>query len=601
MALATGEAAREQTLDLNVGFEDGAWELIVKYNGSLDGARALGARVTELRGGFAILVVPERQVEAVTALPEIEYVEKPKRLHFAAGAGQIGRGRESESGGVRAMAYEGRAVSCILGTQQGPEGLTGRGVLVGIVDSGMDYRLADFRRPDGATRILALWDQTAGRVYRETEINAALAAEGEEARRALVPQMDTSGHGTAVAGIAAGNGRGTRAEANAYRGVAYEADLLVVKLGTPRPNSFPRTTQLMTAMDFLVTEALSLKRPMVVNLSFGNSYGPHDGTSLVDIYLNSLLLAGQFSFVAGAGNEGAVRGHARVNLQSEDIAASEKASANRGASDFRQTERGAVSVSTATVELAVASFEATFNVQIWKSFVDEFDVEIVSPGGQTALVSANMQPGRVTLGGAEILIYYGVPSPFSASQEIYLDWIAARGYVESGVWQLRFRPRRIRDGRVDLWLPGGGVLNAGTGFLRPEPDTTLTIPGTGAGLITVAAYDGVRDTYADFSGRGFLRQGSRQKPDLAAPGVGITTTAVGGGYTSVTGTSFAAPFVTGAAALLMEWGIVRGNDPYLYGEKIKAYLTRGARSLPGITEYPSPQIGWGALCLEESF
>ena len=107
-------------------------------------------------------------------------------------------------------------------------------------------------------------------------------------------------------------------------------------------------------------------------------------------------------------------------------------------------------------------------------------------------------------------------------------------------------------------------------------------------------------TYADFSGRGTERGENFRKPDLAAPGVDIMTTVPGGGYAPATGTSFATPFVTGAAALLMEWGITDGNDPFLYGEKVKAYLQKGARSLPAFSEYPNPQIGWGTLCVRES-
>lgn len=560
LALATDEQEREKTLDLNVGFSEGEWELIVKYNGSLDEARQLGAQVVELRNGFAILTVKESFVESVTDLPQIEFVEKPKRLSFAV--------------------LEGRRVSCINAVQGTDLGLTGQGVLLGIVDSGIDYTLADFRREDGSTRILRLWDQTAigedatfGRVYTEEEINEALAARTYEERQELVMQMDTGGHGTAVAGIAAGNGRGAGREAAAYRGVAYEADLLVVKLGTPRPNSFPRTTQLMMAMDVLVTESLRLGRPMVVNVSFGHSYGPHDGTVLLDTYLNALLLEGRFSFVVGAGNEGNTRGHDRLMLKGGE---------------------------EQSVELAVGRYEPTLNIQIWKNFVDVFELRLEAPSGEIAVINAGMQPGRLRFGNTEVLVYYGEPSPFRGSQEIYLDFVTTQGYVESGVWKLLFTPKRIREGQVDLWLPGGGVLGAGTGFIRSDPETTLTIPSTAFGVITVAAYDGARGTYADFSGRGFLRQGYGEKPTIAAPGVNIQTTAVGGGYISVTGTSFATPFVSGCAALLMEWGIIRGNDPYLYGEKLKAYLARGAQEVSGISEYPSPLVGWGALCLADS-
>ena len=151
----------------------------------------------------------------------------------------------------------------------------------------------------------------------------------------------------------------------------------------------------------------------------------------------------------------------------------------------------------------------------------------------------------------------------------------------------------------NLWLPGGNVLNPVTGFYRPVASETLTIPSTAAKVITVGAYDSRLNAYADFSGRGGERL-SYPKPDLVAPGVNITAPVPGGGYANVTGTSFATPFVTGSAALMMEWGIVRRNDPFLWGEKVKAYLRRGAQPLPGFEKYPNESVGWGALCTAQS-
>lgn len=152
-----------------------------------------------------------------------------------------------------------------------------------------------------------------------------------------------------------------------------------------------------------------------------------------------------------------------------------------------------------------------------------------------------------------------------------------------------------------MWLPSESVLNRGTAFLKPSADTTLTIPSTAARVVTVAAYNGLTFSYADFSGRGAadISPGQMQKPDLAAPGVNVTAPS-GIGYAQFTGTSFAVPLVTGSAALMMEWGITKGNDPYLYGEKVKAYLRRGARELPGYDRWPNAQLGYGVLCLEES-
>ena len=199
-----------------------------------------------------------------------------------------------------------------------------------------------------------------------------------------------------------------------------------------------------------------------------------------------------------------------------------------------------------------------------------------------------------------ILLYYGKPGPYSVAQEIYLDFIPKENYLEEGLWRIRLTPREIVEGNFDFWLPSASVLSRSTRFLRPSPETTLTIPSTAAGVISVGAYDDAYQSFADFSGRGFTRMTRQVKPDLVAPGVGIITARSGGGYETVTGTSFATPFVTGSAALLMQWGIVDGRDPFLYGEKIKAYLRRGARHLPGYSQWPNPELGFGTLCLSDS-
>lgn len=559
LALSVPEAERIQTEDLNVGFDTKTkmWEIIVKYSGDLKEALAYGfpqVEIRELSGGFAILNVPEPQVEAVIDLKEIEYAEKPKRLYFAVN--------------------QARSASCLLPVQTGEGALTGKGVLVGIVDSGIDYFHSDFRNADGTTRILFLHDQTTGTVYDRDTINAALQTGARTAAGKIVPSVDTGGHGTAVAGIAAGNGRESSAK---YRGVAYESDLIVVRLGVPDPEGFPRTTQVMEGMDFIVRTAVSLRMPVAVNLSFGNTYGSHDGNGLFERYLDFLAEQGQSVFVIGAGNEGDAGGHAAGRLNASGVGAEQ------------------------VIELSVAPFETGFGVQIWKSYEDSFTVTLSNPAGSiTERISERLGPHEIDMGGATVLLYYGEPGPFNQAQEIYFEFLPKNNYVESGIWSFTLRAETITDGRFDFWLPSSGALNRSTRFLRPDPDTTLTIPSTALRPITVGAYDDSNDTYAPFSGRGDTRLYQIPKPDLVAPGVGIVTVKSGGGYGPVTGTSFAAPFVTGAAALLMEWGIVRGNDRYLYGDKVKAYLRRGARALPGFQEYPNPQVGYGALCVEDS-
>lgn len=556
LALNTPEEERARTEELDVGYDTAqkTWEVIVKYNGNLRSALEASypeVRMRELLGGFAVLTVPEALVDEVIGLWEIEYAEKPKRLFFAVN--------------------QARAASCLAPVQSGPEALSGTGVLVAVIDSGIDYFHGDFRHEDGSTRILYLADQTTGKVYGQEEINEALRTGDRTAAGAIVPSFDTSGHGTAVAGIAAGNGRES---AGRYRGVAWESDLVVVRLGSPDPEGFPRTTQVMEGIDFAVRAAMALKRPVAVNLSFGNTYGSHDGGGLFERYLDSMAQMGQSVFVIGTGNEGDTGGHTAVQVLERQ---------------------------ESVVEFAVAPYETGLNIQIWKEYEDDLLVSLRNPG-RTATEQLSRRRGNsaIDMGNTKVLVYYGEPGPFNQAQEIYLDFIPKGDYLESGVWQLLLYGQEIRDGMVHFWLPSAAARNQATRFLNPAPDTTLTIPSTALRPISVGAYDDSTLAYAAFSGRGDTRVYQIQKPDLAAPGVGIITAKSGGGYAPVTGTSFAAPFVTGAAALLMEWGIVRGNDPYLYGDKVKAYLRKGARKLPGELMYPNPRVGYGALCVADS-
>lgn len=566
LALEATEEERLKSMELEVGFHpiERQWDLIVKYSGSLSEVRDIAVSVTELMNGYAILTVAEGQIENLARFPEIEFIEKPKRLFF-----------EVE---------DARRVSCIDAVQRPPFSLSGRGVLVGIIDSGIDYTNPDFIREDGSTRIRALWDQSIpgnppagyalGSEYTEEEINKALEKKPDlSAMMEIVPSRDTSGHGTAVAGIAAGNGR--RSQGNRYRGVAWESDLIVVKLGNPRTDGFPRTTELMQGVDYVIRKAMEYRLPIAVNISFGNTYGSHDGTSLLERFMDSASDVWKNVICVGSGNEGNSAGHVTGRVPEDEAE---------------------------EVELGVQASEPALNVQIWKSYADEMEISIISPSGVRAgPFQEILGAQRFVLGQTELLLYYGEPKPFSVRQEIYIDFLPRASYVEAGVWRIILTPRRITEGIYQMWLPSESVLNRGTAFLKPSADTTLTIPSTAARVVTVAAYNGLTFSYADFSGRGAadISPGQMQKPDLAAPGVNVTAPS-GIGYAQFTGTSFAVPLVTGSAALMMEWGITKGNDPYLYGEKVKAYLRRGARELPGYDRWPNAQLGYGVLCLEES-
>lgn len=581
LALEIPEEEREQTESLNVGYsaETRSWELIVKYHGSLDRLREQNIVVEELIAGYAILTVPEALVDMVSDTPEIEYVEKPKRFYY---------GQTFPAG-----------TSCFPPVAMRTPFLNGRGVLLAVLDSGITWDLEVFRKADGSTRIRYLWDQTVseetgdvrygkmpdgfsiGTEYTAEEINAALQMHTWDRYR-LIPSRDLTGHGTAVAGIAAG-----RSADGLYTGAAPEAELIVVKLGSPRNNGgveegFPRTTEILRGVTYALRKARQLNMPLVINLSFGNSYGSHDGSSLLERFLDNASEIGRTVICVGSGNEGAARGHFAGNI----------------------TRDG-------RVELAVGNYERNLNIQLWKNYSDVFRIRLQAPGGEEAELSTNIQGGKYTLEleQTRILVYLGEPLPYAVAQEIYLDMIPAEGsYINAGIWTIWLEPVVTVTGQYYLYLPAGSGIGESTGFYRATPQVTLTIPSTAAKVITVGAYDQVYDTYADFSGRGYadstrtigVAAAGLTKPDLVAPGVNIQAPDVYGSFTPVTGTSFAAPIVSGAAALLMEWGIVQGNDPFLYGEKVKAYLRKGARSLRGETEYPNDRVGYGKLCVAES-
>ena len=572
--------ANDLNLALDMGYERGAagsglytgydsgsntWELIVKYTGDIQYvAKRFGASAVVLLGGYAIVTIPQEHINEFADCAEVVYIEKPHRLFFS-----------------DRQALE---RSCVYYAWSAPYSLSGEGVLVAVIDSGIDWKNTAFRNPDGSTRIFKLWDQTVapessgyappegyvvGTEYNRDVINLALSGD-EAALRSMNLSRDYSGHGTFVTGIAAGNGQGM---AGSFRGVAFESELIIVKLGDSEQRQFPRTTRLMEAINYCIMEAQKAGKPVVINLSFGNNQGSHDGTDLLSTYLNAASDVWKNVIVCGSGNEAGNGIHAS------------------GVLSGRKAE---------SVELAVGEYEPGFNLQLWKNYSDEYGVELIAPSGERSGNLRTYGADRVSLDNTQVYVYYGQPTPYSRYQQLYFEFVPAGGYVTSGVWRIVLTPVRIVDGRYDFWLQESATLNEDTRFFSPSEETTLTVPSAAGKVITVGAYNSRTDAYADFSGRGYTRTNDNIKPDIVAPGVDIVSTAVNGGYTVRSGTSMAVPFVSGSAALLMQWGIVKRNDPYLYGEKVKAYLIRTARHLPG-EPVPSKRTGWGALCLRNVF
>lgn len=579
-------------------------DFIVRYAGDIKRlAEEIGFWAEELLGGYAIVRIRQELAPLLLSAEEILWTEVPARVYTEA----VG----------------GRRAACVTALQARNPGLTGRGVLVAVIDSGIDYTHPDFRNEDGTTRIMALWDQTAvqsesgtgypdrppegyldGVLYTRERINAALRGERTADGAGLVPEADLSGHGTHVAGIAAGNGR---ASGGRYRGVAYESELLVVKLGGTQADPFPQTTNLMSAVDFCVRYAANEGMPLSINLSFGNNEGAHDGQSLLETYLDTVALYGKTCICIGTGNNAALGWHVGGSFLT-------------GVSDDDRFGSGR------ELLLSVGPAERRIRMGLWNSALDTTEVTLESPSGvvrqlQVTLGGSAKGDGTLETGAGtaikgypaatgEVLefgdsvaeVFMGEATPYRMLREIGITLRGTTGPLAEGIWRIRLRPIRILDGAYDIWIVGG-VQSSATHFLQATPERTLTIPSSAGRPIAVAAYDSRTDGITNFSGRGYPRgevDNRGIKPDVAAPGVEIVSCAPGGGYTTKTGTSMATPFVTGCAALLMQWGITEGNDPYLYGERLKSFLLRGARVLSGLSDYPNPYIGWGTVCVEES-
>lgn len=555
LALDTPAQMREKSDNLDTGYapSENTWELIVKYNGNLDRLTG-GIRVEPLIAGYAIVTIPENLIGAFSRMEEIEFIEKPKKLYPQVTAGL--------------------GASCFYPLLQPVSGkaLSGQGVYMAILDSGIDYTDPMFRYADGTTKIAWLWDQGkradaekgekppqgffTGVEYSRKMLNANLQKNSERLT------TDVTGHGTNVAKIAVQG--------------APESELIVVKLDTAR-GTYPSTVSLLRAFTYVAKKAQAENMPVAINLSYGNTYGAHDGSSLLERFIDNITEVGRNVICIGAGNEGASAGHFAGKLSEKEIQ---------------------------RISFAMGTYERSFSLQLWKWYADRMDISILSPAGEQYLIrnqNAGGEAQQAVMEQTKLLIFSGRPQPYRKREEVYIDFIPVETYLNTGIWTIEITPRHIVNGELRLYMPSAVVRSENTRFLLPSPAQTLTIPSTAQKVITVGAYNAYVRSYAAFSGRGDADsdRAENSKPDLAAPGVNIRI-GEGEGGAVVSGTSYATPFVTAAAALLMEYGIVQGNDPFLYGEKVKAYLHAGARQLPGYDIWPNDQVGWGALCVSES-
>ena len=428
-------------------------------------------------------------------------------------------------------------------------GLTGKGVLIGFVDSGLDLGHPEFLGEDGVSRVAALWDMTAQGTPPEGFRQGAFYS-GEEIAAGHVPSGDRSGHGTAVAAVAAGRS-----------GTAPGASVAMVKLAGAR------TTDVMRGVKFLLDQAEAREMPCVVNLSYGTNWGSHWGQTLFESYIDQSAQRGRSVIVCAAGNEGSGAHHF-----------------------FGRMEEGGV----LDAEFTVSTRRERVYLSLWKNFADEMTFDLTLPNGRSTGPLAEGER-QLRFGNLRVSAFYGVPTHYSVFQEALFLLEAPAGELD-GLWRLRCQAGRIADGQLNIWLPTVEEVTDRTAFLQPAPDLTVTLPATALYPISVGGFRPETETASPFSGRGLQNCAGRTMLDLTAPAEAVRSARAGGGYDAYTGTSLAAPFVSGAAALMMEWGVARGNDPFLYNQRVKAFLCKGARRSPFL-RYPNAQWGYGRLNL----
>lgn len=475
-------------------------------------------------------------------------------------------------------------------SQGGALDLRGTGVIVGMIDTGIDYLNREFMTEDDKTRVDRIWDQTIeggkvsfnigyGSEYTREDINRAIEAQRAGGDPyAIVPSRDENGHGTADAGIIGARGYGD------MRGAAPDCEFIVVKLreikstylqnvGIYDEPGIYRSSDIIAAIYYLIEMKRATLKPMVIFIPLGSNFGGHDGSSSLERIIDLFSTIRGLVFVTGTGNQGNTETHTGgIIARTGDVA---------------------------TVEMDVDPSQRGLALNLWCSYPERISVGITSPTGEVM----DRIPARLNGKGKKTFLYektivsviYYFPENITGDELILIVF----NDLKPGIWKLTLYGDFIVNGKYDIWMPQRPIAKPGTRFLAPSNVMTLTLPSTSRSVIATGYYDQSNNVLGPSSGIGFTRD-ERVKPDLVSGGVEVLTTAVGGGSTVVTGSSAATAVLAGAIALILQWGIVEGNDPKLYSEEIRNYLIRGTRKRPGDV-YPNPEWGFGILDLVGTF
>ena len=477
----------------------------------------------------------------------------------------------------------------------------GAGVIVGFVDTGINYTDSLFRNVDGSTRIIGIWDQTNnsdnsnnienetakpfsafsalyGTQYTAEEINLALNSDNPAS---IVPTRDENGHGTFLASIAAGN----RDERAGFSGAAPQASIAMVKLKPAKQYlrdfyliqdgaEAYQENDIMMGVSYLYFLARKYSMPLVVCIPLGTNMGSHMGMSRLGQYLNQVSLSNGSAVITAAGNETGARHHFRAVMDAD--------------------------TDEVTAELRVGEREAGFSMELWAENMGAYTVGFISPTGEVAREISVPLRGENTvsflLEQTQITVYTQIADVSAGSQFIFMRFENPM----SGIWRILIRNSLDIRETFHIWLPVRGFISDETYFLRPDPDTIITDPGNARYPITVTAYDHTKNSIYIHASRGYSLSG-QIKPDLAAPGVNILGASVSGRrLTRMSGTSVSAAHLAGAAAILLNWGVLNANYPYLNTPVLKSIFVRGAQRNPALT-YPNREFGYGTLNLYEAF
>ena len=496
-------------------------------------------------------------------------------------------------------------VSGILAVQNQPGlSLKGEGILIGIVDTGIDYENPLFRDGEGNSRIVSIWDQTAGFgndesnqmvatkrlqgsefnpeygvIYQRENINKALQSERP---KEIVPEIDENGHGTYLASIAAGSADSM----NDFIGAAPLSELVIVKLKEAKPNlrdfyymqgeePLYQENDIMAGVAYLESVARKEQKPLVILLGVGTNQGSHTGTGPLSLLLDEIAAQIGRVVVVPAGNQGVARHHFYGEATS--------------------------TLNPVSVEINVEEGIEGFCMELWAYAPELVRVVVQSPTGQRSQggfpVTEETQTIRFIFESTTLTLDYRIAGKESGDLLVFFRF----SKPAAGIWTVFVYPVNAITGAFHMWLPVQSLVGRDIQFLEPDPDQTVTTPGNTQLAITVGGYDGVTGVYFLESGRGFSGNG-QVKPEFCGPAVEVEGARIGPlmGYVKRTGTSGAAAITAGAAALVLEWGLLKGNAITMNSVEVKNLLIRGCER-EWNRSYPNTEWGYGKLNVYRSF